>query len=507
MAAIQWRLPGLPGNDSYYHVRMAQLLPEIGFAREFPWLHWTIFRDDFVSHHHGFHVVLAPLVWASERLTGSPGAGARAAPAAAMAATTAALYWALGVAGVRWRGAWVVLLALAPWQFWMRQGFVRAPIAALPLLLAAAGLALRGRAWGLALVGFLFAHVYGGAVLFPLVPGAMVVGALMAGDGRTRHWRHLAAGSGGLVAGLILNPYFPQNFAFLFTQLFRTGLAAPTDVGVEWSAFDAWYLTRTAVPLGAVSVLALALRLRSGQPLSADGLGLLVLNLAFLLLTLKARRFVEYWPPFALLSAAQLASASHSPAWVPAVLRRRGGRAALAGLGLGLALTGVVTLRQARAAAGPARNEQALQPALAWLAQHTPAEALVFTDDWDNFPICFYHNTHNRYMVGLDPVFTAVRWPALWERYRRITRGRVPSVLPPNLTDRAADAAALAGDRRVALADIRTHFGAQYVLVLHDHPRLYALLSRAPDDFVRVFPAGTEENAPPPASVFRVRDD
>ena len=49
------------------------------------------------------------------------------------------------------------------------------------------------------------------------------------------------------------------------------------------------------------------LRLRSPEPLSARSLGLLLLNLAFLVLTLKGRRFIEYWPVFALINAADLA--------------------------------------------------------------------------------------------------------------------------------------------------------------------------------------------------------
>jgi hypothetical protein len=38
------------------------------------------------------------------------------------------------------------------------------------------------------------------------------------------------------------------------------------------------------------------------------GAALLLINFAFLLLTFKARRFIEYWPPFCVLSAAYLSA-------------------------------------------------------------------------------------------------------------------------------------------------------------------------------------------------------
>ena len=64
---------GLPGHDSYYHVKMAVLLPEIGLTREFPWLRYCYFlqlTNDFVSHHYGFHVLLVPFVHAAKWLRG-----------------------------------------------------------------------------------------------------------------------------------------------------------------------------------------------------------------------------------------------------------------------------------------------------------------------------------------------------------------------------------------------------------------------------------------------------
>ena len=70
---------GVPGHDSFYHIKMAELLPQRGLLHQFEWLKFCYFTDegqDFVSHHYGFHVLLAPFVALSQRLTGDTLAGA-----------------------------------------------------------------------------------------------------------------------------------------------------------------------------------------------------------------------------------------------------------------------------------------------------------------------------------------------------------------------------------------------------------------------------------------------
>jgi hypothetical protein len=170
MAVIQASSPHLLGNDSYYHAAMAGLLGEAGFVQSFPWLHWTLFRDQFVSHHHGFHVLLAPFVWLSEAVTGDAILGAKVAVTLCMGATAAMFCLVLRALGVRRRLWWMLLLLCLPWAFWLRLSFVRAPSAGLPLMLAAVWLVLRHRPVWLGVLAFCFSHLYGAALLLPLIP-------------------------------------------------------------------------------------------------------------------------------------------------------------------------------------------------------------------------------------------------------------------------------------------------------------------------------------------------
>jgi hypothetical protein len=40
-----------------------------------------------------------------------------------------------------------------------------------------------------------------------------------------------------------------------------------------------------------------------------------------------------------------------------------------------------------------------------WLSDNTPVGSRIVHSDWDEFPVLFYHNTHNTYIIGLDPTF------------------------------------------------------------------------------------------------------
>lgn len=494
MLALVTASPHLSGNDSYYHVKMSLMLRRIGLPEVFPWLYWTFFRDGFVSHHYGFHVLLLPFVWLGEVLAGDPLPGAKAAGVFASGLTALAFWHVLRTVRIPHPLLWVTLLGIAPWHFWLRLSYVRAPMVALPLLLLAVALCARNRALALGVLAILFVNIYFGAVVFLLVPAAFLAGHVLAGTATRREWITGAAAVVGVLAGFVISPYFPENIQFMKVQLLDIGARAPDAVGNEWRPFNTWFLLRMSAPLALLWVGALVIRLRKGQPADGVSLALLLLNLAFLALTLKARRFVEYAPAFTLLQAADMARVSAGD------LAKLAGQTRLnrnlvftvACLALLLALPGIARARQEMS---PSRPIPPLAAALDFLKHHSAPGTLVLTDDWDVFPMCFYYNDHNTYAVGLDPLFTAVPHPELWNRYRIITQGRAPRRLDPAFT--------VLEMKQARLEDIGVFFGASYALVMDDHPRLFRQMRQRTDLFLLIYPEGGTSNQPP-AAVFEV---
>lgn len=487
MLFIQSATPYVAGNDSYYHLAMARMLPDEGFIKTFPWLHWTLFRDEFVSHHHGFHVLLAPLVCWSDRVTGEAFLGGKIAAMLAMGASAALFVHILRRLRVRHRWFWVLALACLPWHFWLRHSFIRAPLVGLPLMMAALPLVVGRKYKLLVILGFVFVHVYGGAVVFLLIPLAAAGAEFATG----RPWRTVlaapAAASIGLLMGLVVHPYFPANFRFLYTQLFETGLGAPSESGIEWRPFNAGFFLHMAWPLMGAWVICTVARIARRTHITRVEMVLLLVNLAFFALTCKSRRFMEYWPVFCALHAAYLLDrATRGRTTLTAPLARFGPAPKFALcilIAAGALYGGYANLLHTTREAQPGANVAAIRRAMNFLKENSPAHSLVLTDDWDIFPYCFYYNQHNIFAVGLDPVFTSRPFPALWARYRAITRGQTPTSLPADVIG-----AARLGPEAVTLDDIASEFAASYVLVCRDHPALRAKLDERPDLFTCVYP-------------------
>jgi hypothetical protein len=61
----------------------------------------------------------------------------------------------------------------------------------------------------------------------------------------------------------------------------------------------------------------------------------------------------------------------------------------------------------------------------AWMEQNTPAGERIFQTDWDDFPRLFFHNTHNTYLIGLDPTYMQLFDAAIYNQWIKITQGDV----------------------------------------------------------------------------------
>lgn len=620
---------GVPEHDSYYHVAMASMLPEHGVLRTFPWLQYTYFRDqghDFVSHHWGFHLLLFPFVKAGEWLRGDALAGGRWAMSAVFGVNLLLFHLLLRQRRVPWHWLWIALFVLLPEQYHGRHGYVRAIGSSLMFMQLAMLALFAGRIWLAAITVGAYVHLYLGAVFFgPLIVASYAVSHVIAPrDERVWPWRLVLITAGGWLVGVLTYPYSGGMYEFLKMQVFGSGLSPDIEVGREWKPYsDAWFLIRMAAPLLVVWSGALLLRVRMGPRFDARETALLMLQFLFLLLTFKARRFIEYWPLFALLSAAYLAApplraiiaeaaaafarrserarfalisaavligvsacaaawqiASDRPGaaafvnewrvWAPLIallalpalcmtwagvpLRWSAGArvavlvsgvilVAVAGVACGLAATGAGRLRLPSSVwgllilaytllpllasrAGQASSKPAYAAArtlgiilagiglpaatlavgsrslasaagqlhcyydlgdvrqlMTFLRQDAQPGDIVFTDDWDIFPVFFYHNRHNHYIVGLDPKFTHQRDPDLWSKYVKISRGEVPATIR---LARSESGRALTAP--VGLENIRSDFRARYVVADRDHRRLADALSKTPELAEFVYP-------------------
>jgi hypothetical protein len=89
------------------------------------------------------------------------------------------------------------------------------------------------------------------------------------------------------------------------------------------------------------------------------------------------------------------------------------------------------------------------QASATWLKQNTAAKSIVFHDNWDQWPMLFYHNDHNYYLIGLDQTFMYNFDADLQQEYFDIIEGKI------NNPDQI----------------IPTKFGAHYIFLEKDNKR------------------------------------
>ncbi|MGH2538743.1 MAG: hypothetical protein ACRDHL_15245, partial [Candidatus Promineifilaceae bacterium] len=304
-ASIQSAAEGLAGTDGYYHAKMGLLLRQQGLTPDFRWLPLTILDEEgYYDHHLLYHAYLGlfggrdPAQDDGVSLTRSAKIASVVLPAAAFLA----LWALLRRLGTPAAGLWALGLFAVSDAFLYRMSMPRAQAASL-LILALALLALfAGRAWLLAPLGFVYVWSYNAFPLL-LLTGALYALAVWLTERRLA-WGALAFPLLGLALGLVLNPYFPRDLAFVAYHLLPKLAGSETGVGNEWYPYESWTLVENAGVALAAFVAGLFAWGWRRERMDGRALTLFFLALAFLLMFLRARRFVEYFPAFALLFAA-----------------------------------------------------------------------------------------------------------------------------------------------------------------------------------------------------------
>jgi len=449
LARVQYATPYLPEYDGYYHIKMAQLVRENGFLREFPWLPLTTFSDRFADMHLLFHVLLVPFTFLGMA------AGAKLYAVLAGVAVVLFFYGFLRSERVPWPFFWVLAL-LTSSSFLYRFALPKAGQISLLFLLGGLWLIGSRRPAWLFPLALLYTWTY---VAFPILflLALFHFASVLFLEGRAA-WKPLLWIGVGSAAGLLLNPYFPDNVWYYYTQAFEVSALQRIPMGGEWYPWDTWHVLRENAVVFASLFLAVFFALLRREAQDARTVTLFLATTFFLFLSFRSRRFIEYFVPFGLLFAA---SALRAP--VAAALEAGRGRALRAAwvpvlcLLVGAASYQAVerTAREIRANAVGTLNPL-YERCARWLAENTPEGARVFHTDWDDFPALFFFNDHNRYIVGLDPNFLYLRDPALWRTYAEVTLG----------------------DRKNPAQVVRGEFGARYVFTDTRHERFLEALRR-----------------------------
>ena len=461
--AVQFATPNLADHDGYYHIKMAYLMRTQGFKPHFIWLPLTVLNPrEFVDHHFAFHIALIPFTFGDLRL------GAKWASVVFPALAFWAIWWLLRGRRLPLASLWAFGLLVVSEAFIYRMSMPRAQSLSLAVLALALHWLLTGKYGRLIPLAFMYVWLYNAFPLIVLLAGAYSVSVWLV-EGRIS-WKPVAYTALGVALGLLVNPYFPDNLIFIFRHILPKAVdPTSTNVGSEWFPYNTKQLIENSgVALAAFLLGVMALGYTGKRMNTATTTGFF-LAVGFGAMLFQSRRFIEYFPPFAVIFTA-LSCQPLLEAWLKGekgpsglsnvanwISRRLGRwlsvpsarRALLTLVMVGVLFpTGWLNLQaSSKNLTDSARPYQTYAEASIWLRDNTPAGSRVFQTDWDDFPRQFFYNTHNTYLIGLDPTYMQLYQSDLYELWVKITQGDVES---PS-------------------AFIRQQFGADYVFTDLNH--------------------------------------
>ena len=435
--------------DGYYHIKWARLLWDNiragHFPPAFPWLPLTTLNPgNYVDHHLLYHIILIPFTWFRDMQTGAKISAILFASLAVFSC-----YWLVARYEIRYRLIWLLAILACSAPFLYRMNMTKAPPFAIIFLVLGTYFLFERKYWPLLPLAFVFTLTYD---LFVLLAIAALIWTIVIGWTEEQfEWRPLVFVLGGIILGLVINPYFPHNL-YLFYEHARVKITAggfATKVGQEWYPYDtAEFVVNCYVALAAMLVGYIAFdfsdRKRAQRPLY-----FLILSTALLLMIARWKRFAEYFPPFAILFAAFTLESfwrgravfTHLPDDVledlqpffdrqeTAAAKKESKsdenwqllKAGLIALALGFALFANVYRTAKDIRESDPRDHYA--KGAFWMRANVPAGQMVFNTDWDDFPRLLYYDPTHTYITGLDPTYLFDKNPDLSKLFERITTG------------------------------------------------------------------------------------
>jgi hypothetical protein len=411
------------GDDVYRHIKYSYLLRT----------EWDGGRDFFLKPIPDtgflFHLYLVPFTLFPDLRVGDKIAGI-----ILVAAIAAVVGLILRKKNVPFWWFWLFLLLAGSSDFLFRLLLVRTFLFSIFFLLLGAYFLMVKNTRGLFVTALLYSLSYPASFL--LVGLAAIFFLIDYFLFRKRDFTYFTAAVAGVLAGFLLNPSFPHNLTHIAQRIFPAVSVVPLSqlsVGTELSGYSVIEFFSANIFITVVWLFAIIIYTRSsfkqGRQFKRDELFLFVGSLFFFLLSLKSKRFVEYWVPFAVLfSGVSFAPFLEKISW-------KDFRSALKReiiIGVGIVLTAGAVLGAAYSVAGTVTravestvSSELYRGASEWLLNHAQQNARVFNTQWDQYPQLYFWNSKNDYVIKIDPTSLYLEDQDLYWKWRKVSDDRV----------------------------------------------------------------------------------
>ncbi len=400
--------------DGYYHFKIAQLIGEGNIRVDIKWLPFTVLGDKGTDHHWFWHILLTPFTFLDDSFL-----GLKIAITTTAALVPATLFYVLDRLKVPFAMLFSTLAVVASIQMPARLTMLRTQNLSICLIALSFLLLARQQYLLLSVLAFIFMQSYHFAIV--LIPIAIIYSAIIFIENRKIDLRPVVAVVSGLVAGLIINPWFPKNIEYLlFHTLFKTRNLDPASIGTEWLIPSLKFFVfspMTAHIAMAAGLFVFLHQYSANKELikfnSVSKLSLAI-TLLFLYLYKDAARMQEYYAPFAVITAGLLLRDSQ---FCKNIKRPQKNAVLIIGTIIISTLTYLNLQRD--------RERLQIRPDLyskviEYLDTHAESESIIFNTAWYIFPLALWHSSDFRYVNGLDGHYLAYASPEKFNLWRKL---------------------------------------------------------------------------------------
>lgn len=416
---------GLFERDGYYHARFAQMIPERGLDRSFPWTQLSTWRDNFCDKEFLYHLAMMPFA----QIGNDPIFGARLFALLLSISVLVTLFMLLRAHHCRWPLLFTAIPLAAGGLFIARLGMIRSHVLSMALLMIGIHFLLKEKWRALFILGFVYAWSYTMPFVLLMTAVPFVIGKWIGKGGFD--WKLPLAAGAGSILGLVIHPYSPLTLETFLTylQVFSIGMQGTGFSGFELGNEIYPYslpVFFNIYPFVLIFVPALmAFVIFRWEKFTAATAGIVFSALFWLGMTAASPRFVEYSVLMLAITSALVVreTISVSPPTASSFLNKPQLRKTIAILSIavlvGFHIRSMNFYIHYQSKAAPQRY---FKNASQWMTRHLESGETVINLFWDDFPDLFYDGARQRYIWGLDPTYSIREDPekaALLERFRR----------------------------------------------------------------------------------------
>lgn len=427
----------LSDPDSFYHAQIINLISQNGLVQNMPWLSATLLHVNFTDHHLLYHLLLLPLLAFTNAIV-----AVKIGSVLLSTCFVLLLVYYLYQNKTKFILVYPLLL-LTLYPFLIRMSLPKASPLALILLLLGIYFFEKQKKVLLFFAAFLYVWAHGGFILLLAVVGIFCLTDLLFNLIKKNkinfnfYLKNILIVFLGLISGLIINPYFPKNLGFYWQQVVQIGLINYQDkieVGAEWYAYKIGELIGMTSVACILIVLALVVFIFYIKKQSLKHWQWFFLSIFLLIATLRSRRFVEYFIPIVIIFVAYIFSwywqsgfYKNNLCYLKNIWQKKKKRIILLFIYLIIAIfiTTIKNLWFAKQELDSGFSVYLWQDASNYLKEHSDAGDIVFHGSWDDFPILFYQNSKNYYLVGLDATFMYNYNQQLYQDWVDISSGKI----------------------------------------------------------------------------------